>query len=234
MCWQDIAIGEKLVYDKRVLTPAVTSTLLFDHNISRAAIIFGPPTSGRVSYSTTDVAVAGRGIVMRSTDKPVVLRLATEGRIVQRRWFLIADAATDVLVVDSWTETATDTNAIATATHAAVAGQIHRIHSASGGFSPGAAGLALDVSVNAAIVQRYFTVVGSVVVPYPSPIVAAVNQSVDAEVQAGGVGVAGVVSIQGDTIEAAGVATVEIWEGFIPRAARPDDQSAHRQPVLAG
>ncbi len=234
MCWQDIEIGEKLVYDKRVLTPPVTSTLLFDHNLSRAAIIFSPPTSGRVSYSTTDLAVAGRGIVMRSTDKPVVLRLAAEGRIVQRRWFMIADAATDVVVVDNWTESAVSAaNAAVTATHAAVANQQHRISSIAGGFNAAAAA-ALVTQINAATVQRYTANNGSVAYPYPIPIVAPVNESVGVNILAGGAAVLGRVSIQGDTIEAVGIATVEVWEGMISHASRANGNTSHRQPVLTG
>ncbi len=211
MCWEDLKIGEKLVYDKRVLTPAVTSTLLFDHNITRAAIIFSPPTSGRVSYSTTDLAVAGRGIVMRSTDKPVVLRLATEGRIVQRRWFLIADAASDAVVTDNWTESGLSAaNTGLVVTHAGVAGSLHRISSIAGGFDvPGAGDLVTHIDL--VTVQQYNVVQGSVGFIYPIPIVAPVGLSVGVVIGAGGVGVAGRISIQGDTIEAAGIATVEIW-----------------------
>lgn len=234
MCWEDIVIGNKFIQNKRVLTPPTTSTLLFDHDLNRAGIFLTPPTSGRVSFSITDVAVAGRGFVLNPGDDPIFLTLAKDGNIVTRRWFMIADGFSDQ-TVDTWSETVTVENAIATATHVAVAGQVHRIWGFAAGYSAPQGSNTLVINAAATPVRR-LRVNLILAENFTSPIVAGANELVEAVLEAGPVAVDGDCNINGDTFIPAGLGTIEVYEGIIPLASRPENNrhAARDQPVFAG
>lgn len=201
MCLEDIRLGRETLSGVTTLVLDGTDQPLLPQSMSRIALILTPPSQGVVFYHIGSTIPANQGIRLAAGDGPLILDIQQHGDLVRRAWRVRGEAqAADE--VGEWVEDTQAVNAIATATHAAVAGQTHFVTHVSGAFSATVVSLRLQLLTGAVVLGEWY-LDDSFVITFPSGIPGVAGDTIVATLAAGGVGVTGSVHVAGFTRDSA-------------------------------
>lgn len=217
MCFESTKIGYLTFDDERSAAVGTQSVAIVPRGDDRRVLMFGPPSAGRVTLRPDSEVTDRQGFVLNWNDPPLLLRVEDHGDIVGRSWHAISVVGEGPMTA-RWHETATATNGIATATHAAVAGQRHRILGFGGSYNTAGLIGRLELHIGGVLSADYH-VHEQFNMPLPEgSFESAANEAVLATLAAGGVGEIGTANIHGETFNVGdGGITIPVVSGMFKK-----------------
>lgn len=76
---------------------ATTSTILVPYEPKRKALVICRPPTNEITVSYREAAVANQGIILDTTDPPLILSRALHGDLVRGPFYAISDTAAQVI-----------------------------------------------------------------------------------------------------------------------------------------
>jgi hypothetical protein len=162
-------------------------------------LVIYPPSAGKVTIFPDTLPVFLAGFSIDQDDSPLVLLLDDHGDLVQRGWRAIGSLVglVGAAGVDTpFSATGTGTNAVATATQAAVAGTTHFVGGVSFSGSVATVGVLARLLDGAAVLMNW-RMHNQVQVSFAEPVRGTAGNSVSCDLVGLGVGNTGDVNIHG-------------------------------------
>ena len=82
---------------QRKVSIATTSTLLVEADPRRKALLVCRPPTNEITLSLKEAAVANQGVILDTTDPPLLLTAALHGAMVRGPIYAISDTAAQVI-----------------------------------------------------------------------------------------------------------------------------------------
>ena len=96
MCMEDINIGRMSRSAELQITHTALDLAIIGPDPNRTSLIFSAPLTDAVWLTTDGVAFVGKGLIVRSTDPPLLLDIFHHGQMVVKCWRGISTAGVPV------------------------------------------------------------------------------------------------------------------------------------------